>query len=56
MQHQKPQMQGCKLLEIEGSPKLAIFELRDSKYWDGHPSHQNGMTASPFLTGSMSAN
>jgi hypothetical protein len=28
-------MQGCKLLEIEGSPKLAIFELRNSMYWDG---------------------
>jgi hypothetical protein len=28
-------MQGCKLLEIEGSPKLAIFELRGGRYWDG---------------------
>ena len=35
MQHTKPQMQGCKLLKIEGTPTLAIFELRDSKYWDG---------------------
>jgi predicted RNase H-like HicB family nuclease len=28
-------MQGCKLLKIEGNPTLAIFELRDGRYWDG---------------------
>jgi hypothetical protein len=37
------QMQGRKLLEIEGAPKLA-FELRDGHYWDGVPATKNGTT------------
>jgi hypothetical protein len=31
MQHTKPQMQGCKLLKIEGTPTLAIFEIRTAR-------------------------
>jgi hypothetical protein len=38
------QMQGRKLLEIEGAPKLALFELRDGYYWDGEPVAKHGST------------
>jgi hypothetical protein len=38
------QMQGRKLLEIEGAPKLAMFELRDGRYWDGEPVAKYGTT------------
>jgi hypothetical protein len=35
----KRQMQGCKVLEIDGvDPKRALFELRDGKFWDGEPA------------------
>ena len=34
----KRQMQGCKLLAIDGMPPLAVFELRDGKYRDGIPA------------------
>jgi hypothetical protein len=38
-------MQGYKLLlGIEGSPRLAIFELRDGRYWDGERATVNGTT------------
>jgi hypothetical protein len=33
------QMQGCKVLKIDGVySKLAVFEIRDGKYWDGKPA------------------
>jgi hypothetical protein len=38
------QMQGRKLLEIEGAPKLAMFELRDGRYWDGERVAKYGTT------------
>jgi hypothetical protein len=38
------QMQGIKELEIEGTPKLAIFELCDGFYWDGERATINGTT------------
>ena len=44
------QLQGCRLLSIEGSPQLAIFELRNGKYWDGIPATMNG-TATPMPDG-----
>jgi hypothetical protein len=31
-------MPGCKLIEIEGIPKLAVFEVRDGRYHDGLPA------------------
>jgi hypothetical protein len=46
--HTKPQMQGHKLLKIEGTPTLAIFELRDGQYWDGR---MNNDTATPMPDG-----
>jgi hypothetical protein len=50
MYYTKKQMRGCKLLKIEGAPKLGIFELRDGKYWDGIPATRNG-TNTPMPDG-----
>jgi hypothetical protein len=50
MYHTKRQLRGCKLLKIEGAPKLGIFELRNGKYWDGIPATLNG-TATPMPDG-----
>jgi hypothetical protein len=41
MYYTKKQLRGCKLLKIEGAPKLGIFELREGKYWDGIPATRN---------------
>jgi hypothetical protein len=45
------QMQGCKVLKINGVmySKLAVFEIRDGKYWDGIPATKNedGTTLMP---------
>jgi hypothetical protein len=41
----KWQMQGRKMLEIEGAPRLAMFELCDGFYWDGERANINGTTA-----------
>ena len=38
------QMQGIKELQIEGAPKLAMFELCDGYYWDGERATVNGTT------------
>jgi hypothetical protein len=36
------QMQGRKLLEIKGAPRLAMFELCEGFYWDGERATKNG--------------
>jgi hypothetical protein len=47
VQHSQEQMQGDNALEIEGAPELAVFELRDGKYWDGEPVVRYGTTTPP---------
>jgi hypothetical protein len=43
-------MQGRKMLEIEGTPRLAMFELCDGFYWDGERATING-TDTPMPDG-----
>jgi hypothetical protein len=38
------QMQGHKLLDAEGAPKLAMVEIRDGHYWDGESFEKNDGT------------
>jgi hypothetical protein len=47
--HTKQQMQGFKLLKIEGTSTLGIFELRNGQYWDGIrvTRMDNGVTPMP---------
>ena len=44
-------MQCYKLLEIEGTPTLAIFELRNGQYWDGIRVTRMGDGVTPMPDG-----
>ena len=48
----KRQMQGCKVLEIDGvDPKRALLELRDGKFWDGEPATRKEDGTTPMEDG-----